>query len=112
MGLLQPLNAVLRPRPPEPGKAPTRVRRAWELLHKGAGRLVVLLAVITIYGGLALYGSGATAVTLFSLWIALLLGAVVWREWAAYKQGGQALYAAAGSGDGERYQRLTDLGCL
>jgi hypothetical protein len=51
LGLLQPINAVLRPHPPNEGEDATTARRLWEIGHKGIGYLSILLAVVTIgYG--------------------------------------------------------------
>lgn len=49
LGLLQPLNGILRPKK----GAPSRV--SWELLHKGSGYLAILLAVPTIAMGIQLF---------------------------------------------------------
>ena len=53
LGLLQPLNAFIRPHAPPPGDgAPKAVKRVvWEYVHKGSGYTAVVLAVITIFIG-------------------------------------------------------------
>lgn len=60
LGLLQPLNAVLRPHHAAPGgggqeEAKTKRRIIWEYFHKGTGYAALLLAVVTIgYGTVTL----------------------------------------------------------
>jgi hypothetical protein len=48
LGLLQPLNAVIRPHPPKEGEVKATARIVWEVLHKGSGYTALLLAVATI----------------------------------------------------------------
>jgi hypothetical protein len=52
LGLLQPLNAVLRPHAPSTfGETKTKARVVWETLHKTTGYVVLILSVVTIgYG--------------------------------------------------------------
>mmetsp|Transcript_4107 Transcript_4107/g.3899 ORF Transcript_4107/g.3899 Transcript_4107/m.3899 type:complete len:200 (+) Transcript_4107:102-701(+) len=50
MGLLQPLNAFLRPHHNADDKK-TKLRFAWEILHKSFGYMAVLLAVVVIAFG-------------------------------------------------------------
>ena len=51
LGLIQPLNAIVRPHPPTEGEEPTTARRTWEIVHKGLGYISLILAVVTIgYG--------------------------------------------------------------
>jgi hypothetical protein len=52
IGLLQPLNAVFRPKHTEGNK--TRNRFLWEIMHKGLGWGVLFLAIITISIGTTL----------------------------------------------------------
>jgi hypothetical protein len=47
LGLLQPLNAILRPHF-DPDSPKTTVRTVWEYFHKGTGYAALLLAVVTI----------------------------------------------------------------
>jgi len=54
IGVLQPLNALLRPHLPEAGEAKSTKRKVWEIYHKGGGYLAVLLAVINIILGTTL----------------------------------------------------------
>jgi protein-S-isoprenylcysteine O-methyltransferase Ste14 len=51
-GLLQPLNALVRPHPPKEGEKKPPLRLGWEILHKGLGYLALILAVVTIFLGL------------------------------------------------------------
>jgi hypothetical protein len=54
LGLLQPLNAIIRPRF-DPDSAKTTLRTVWEYFHKGTGYVALLLAVATIgYGTVSL----------------------------------------------------------
>jgi protein-S-isoprenylcysteine O-methyltransferase Ste14 len=55
LGLLQPLNAFIRPHAPAPGdSAPKTVTRVvWEYVHKGSGYTAVVLSVITIAIGIS-----------------------------------------------------------
>eukprot|EP00339_Tiarina_fusa_P018010 CAMPEP_0117050724 /NCGR_PEP_ID=MMETSP0472-20121206/35021_1 /TAXON_ID=693140 ORGANISM="Tiarina fusus, Strain LIS" /NCGR_SAMPLE_ID=MMETSP0472 /ASSEMBLY_ACC=CAM_ASM_000603 /LENGTH=390 /DNA_ID=CAMNT_0004764613 /DNA_START=101 /DNA_END=1273 /DNA_ORIENTATION=+ len=47
-GLLQPLNAFLRPHPPSGGEEKSTLRLLWEIVHKSLGWGAILLAVATI----------------------------------------------------------------
>ncbi len=51
LGILQPLNALIRPHAPENGEEITTKRFLWELWHKTSGWTAVLLAVPTIVLG-------------------------------------------------------------
>jgi hypothetical protein len=54
LGLLQPLNAILRPHF-DPDSPKTTLRTGWEYFHKGTGYAALLLAVVTIgYGTVSL----------------------------------------------------------
>ena len=48
IGLLQPLNALIRPHPPESDEKKSRSRFIWEIVHKGMGYIASILALITI----------------------------------------------------------------
>ena len=51
LGLLQPLNAVIRPHPPAEGEEKETTRLIWEIVHKGFGYIALMLAIATIgYG--------------------------------------------------------------
>lgn len=53
LGWLQPINALVRPHPPESGEKPTVLRRVWEFVHHVVGWVCVGLAVSTIVQGLS-----------------------------------------------------------
>ena len=59
LGLLQPINAVLRPHRPEAGAAPSSARRTWQVLHKGVGYAALALAIVVIFMGLDLFDTRA-----------------------------------------------------
>jgi hypothetical protein len=82
LGLLQPFNAILRPKY-DPDSPKTTVRIVWEYFHKVTGYAALLLAVVTIgYGTVTLpdfddqktfqmaYGIGAGGI-LFLLFVIL-----------------------------------------
>ena len=51
IGLLQPLNAFVRPHPPEAGESRSAKRLVWEIVHKCSGYIAVVLAAVTILMG-------------------------------------------------------------
>jgi len=51
IGILQPLNALLRPHPAEKGQSKPFKRLVWEILHKASGYIGALLAAVTIVLG-------------------------------------------------------------
>lgn len=51
LGILQPLNALIRPHAPNADEEKTTKRFAWEIWHKSSGYIAVLLAVPTIVLG-------------------------------------------------------------
>jgi hypothetical protein len=90
LGLLQPLNALIRPHF-DPEAAKTTLRTVWEYFHKGTGYSALILAVVTIgYGTVSLpkpedqktfqmaYGIGVGG-------ILLLLIMVLWFDKITYK---------------------------
>jgi len=52
LGLMQPLNAFLRPHKPSSAEPKSTLRTAWEWLHKSNGYIVLSLAVATIFMGI------------------------------------------------------------
>jgi len=54
VGLLQPLNAIVRPHAPKEGEDKPSERLLWEIVHKGLGYSAVVLAVFTILLGTTL----------------------------------------------------------
>ena len=65
IGLLQPLNAFVRPGKDAP------LRRAWELLHKGVGYGVLPVAALTILFGLRLIHASHSLQVVFIVYAAL-----------------------------------------
>eukprot|EP00979_Chaetoceros_neogracilis_P004593 scaffold797_cov408-Chaetoceros_neogracile.AAC.58 len=53
LALLQPLNAIFRPKHQADGKA-SNSRRIWEFMHKNLGRLVILMAWANVFLGVRL----------------------------------------------------------
>jgi len=51
IGILQPLNAYIRPHPPEDGQPRPFKRLLWEIVHKFFGYVAVVLAAVTIFLG-------------------------------------------------------------
>lgn len=51
LGILQPLNALIRPHAPEGDEEKSTTRLLWEIWHKSSGWIAVLLAVPTIVLG-------------------------------------------------------------
>jgi len=56
LGLLQPINAFLRPHPDPLIKPTPFKRRMWEILHKGSGWSALLLSLVTIFLGASVSG--------------------------------------------------------
>jgi hypothetical protein len=70
LGLLQPLSAFLRPHPTPPGQPRTTARFAFELYHKGVGRILLALSVLAMASGIALVdASGGLASALKGAWV-------------------------------------------
>jgi len=51
LGLIQPINALIRPKAAKDGQAKSPARKIWEYIHKGTGWIALLLAVPTIVLG-------------------------------------------------------------
>eukprot|EP01063_Lacrimia_lanifica_P039071 TRINITY_DN8479_c0_g4_i1.p1 TRINITY_DN8479_c0_g4~~TRINITY_DN8479_c0_g4_i1.p1 ORF type:complete len:392 (+),score=54.16 TRINITY_DN8479_c0_g4_i1:123-1178(+) len=51
LGLLQPLNAVIRPHAPAAGEAKPAKRLVWEVVHKGSGWVAVVLGFLNVIIG-------------------------------------------------------------
>lgn len=73
-GMQQPLNALLRPHPPE---NKTRARRCWEWWHKNSGRLATVLGLVNPFLGLYYLATKQRARSpgfiLYALWVAGLV---------------------------------------
>jgi hypothetical protein len=97
LGLLQPINAILRPHF-DPDSPKTTLRIVWEYIHKGSGYAALLLAVVTIgYGTVSLpdpddqktfqmaYGIGAGGI-LILLCVILQCDRISYKEVATEKK--------------------------
>ena len=57
LGIFQPINAFVRPhKPSNPEEAPSPNRRKWEITHKSAGYIAVVVGFINCFIGMALVG--------------------------------------------------------
>ena len=52
VGLFQPVNAFLRPHAPEAGASKGTIRAGWEVLHKGAGYIITIMAICNVFLGM------------------------------------------------------------
>lgn len=59
LGVLQPLNAFVRPPPSKEGARKSHGRLMWEILHKGVGWGTLVLAAVTIFLGIPLYSAAS-----------------------------------------------------
>jgi hypothetical protein len=80
LGLLQPLNAVLRPHPPAKGAQRSPPRLLWEVLHKGSGYCALLLAVAAIFLGLKQIGASPNLSIGYGVLVAAAGCTWLWRE--------------------------------
>jgi len=81
MGLLQPLNALIRPHATKEGDIRTTKRLVWEVIHKGSGYLSLLLAAATIILGTTVLPNDNDQVSFqiaYGILVAILLGVVGW----------------------------------
>jgi len=81
LGLLQPLNALIRPHAPLEGETRTTTRFIWEIIHKGFGYSTLLLAVATIILGTTVLPNenDQTAFQIsYGILVAILLCVVGW----------------------------------
>ena len=92
LGLLQPINAFFRPKPPEDK---TDARVAWERLHKGSGRTAVVLGLLNALIGVAVLAPGARAI--FGVFVALLKGLYKYYSGTRISASGLASRSAASS---------------
>jgi len=87
LGILQPINGILRPPATKYGEGKTPRRRAWEVLHKGSGWLALILALPTMALGAQLlrdrseadFPGAATAITAIFITVAAISGLLVMR---------------------------------
>lgn len=68
IGLTQPLNALFRPHPTDENGIKSKGRFIWEIFHKNAGRLALLLALINITLGFFL---AVVPVAVWATWFAV-----------------------------------------
>lgn len=73
LGILQPINAVLRPHVPKPGEAKSTLRLAWEVGHKGSGYVAVILAMATIFLGIKQLSLSEGWTAAYAVIVALLI---------------------------------------
>jgi hypothetical protein len=113
LGLLQPLNALVRPHF-DPESAKTTLRTVWEYFHKGTGYSTLILAVVTIgYGTVSLpdpddmktfqmaYGIGV-------LGILLLLCIILQFDKSTYKRVDQGKKKEAAQADTEEHDAMLE----
>lgn len=79
LGVLQPLNALIRPAP----KPPTPKRVVWEVVHKGVGYATIIIGVAAIITGLDAIQPAAATITLilYSDYVAAFGTAFLIFEW-------------------------------
>jgi hypothetical protein len=57
LGLLQPFNALVRPKLPKEDEDKSTMRVLWEVIHKGLGYVAIILAFVTVGLGTKLVGN-------------------------------------------------------
>mmetsp|Transcript_36208 Transcript_36208/g.71192 ORF Transcript_36208/g.71192 Transcript_36208/m.71192 type:complete len:344 (-) Transcript_36208:228-1259(-) len=77
LGILQPINAALRPHP-EPR---TTKRKAWEVIHKGSGYVAITLAVVTIFIGTTLLPEKSQTLAFQVVYACVLVGLMGMAFW-------------------------------
>lgn len=90
LGWLQPLNAALRPHPPEQGETKSLRRLFWEFCHKYSGRAASIASFAVIFMGIWLIHSiqiisDMARMAWFGVQLALMMlfGVIyIWRTWA------------------------------
>ena len=80
LGMLQPINALVRPHKPAPGEATTWLRAVWEFIHKGSGVAVLVMSAANIVIGVLYYNGSAALAGAYGGVVAVLLAIAVWRE--------------------------------
>ena len=81
LGILQPINAFLRPHNPEEGETKSSLRLAWEILHKASGYIAVILGAFTIVLGsflLPMVSDQTVLRVVYGIVLALFLGLIVY----------------------------------
>jgi hypothetical protein len=77
LGLLQPINAALRPHPPGPGERKTCKRLAFEIIHRYSGRFALVLAAVNMFIGLRYIQAVPALHALYAFWVALVCSCFV-----------------------------------
>ncbi|GAQ81692.1 DOMON domain-containing protein [Klebsormidium nitens] len=88
-GVLQPINAALRPEKPIPGEKPSMPREIWQTLHHWLGRGAMLLSLVAMLSGLVQLNqredmrSDSVAGLMGGLlvWVTALFAFVVYKEY-------------------------------
>jgi hypothetical protein len=81
IGLVQPLNAAIRPPPVPAGELVVCSKRfLWELVHKGSGYVAALLAVAAIFTGLAFMDAHVGLFVAYAVLVVLTVAAFVFLE--------------------------------
>lgn len=74
IALTQALNGILRAKKGAP------YRRAWEVLHRLSGFVVILLSTINVFTGMDLYGAKDALVVVVAIWVSLYAASFVFFE--------------------------------
>jgi hypothetical protein len=103
LGVLQPLNAFLRPHPAPAGEPVPFRRQAWEHLHKKGGYFAVGSGLVTVALGVTVIGSDLTPffAVAFACTLTLLVCYVLWIRGDKAKGMGQGMLQAQDEGEGE-----------
>ena len=89
LGLLQPINALIRPHPPEKGETRALKRLIWEIVHKCSGYIAIILAAVTIvFGTNIIFDHGAKFRAAWGVavgWV-VLFSIICWVDGYMYKK--------------------------
>jgi len=77
LGVIQPLNAKLRPHKPPAGEPVPLKRTAWEWLHRGLGYVAAVLTIPTLFLGLAAALAHPGIVGVMAAWVAVVCAAFI-----------------------------------
>lgn len=83
LGILQPINAFIRPHPPKEGESRPLKRLIWEIVHKCSGYLAILLALVTIIFGTFVI-SKEHGTTFRAIWGVTLAWVIIFSAASAY----------------------------
>lgn len=87
LGFLQPLNAFVRPPAVGPRQAKPFPRLVWEVVHKGSGYVVAVLAIAAVFTGLALAEAHIAFTNVYAAFVTVMLAGVAALEWQTLKGG-------------------------